>query len=74
MISKSIAEIRSTIVSHNKKDQEKLLPYPEALKNASIITDKLDSPVLHGMIQGNGDLHSFFYAKRRTNHIASGKK
>jgi len=63
--SKSIAEKRSTIVSPNKKDLEKLLPYPETLKNASIITDKLDSPVLHGMIQGNGDLHSFFYAKRR---------
>jgi hypothetical protein len=46
-------------------EPERTLPYPEALKNAAIKTDKLNSPVLDGMIQGNGDLHSFFYAKTK---------
>ncbi len=42
---------------------EQKIPFPEAIQNAKITTNKLDSPVLYGMIQGNGDLHSFFYAK-----------
>ena len=40
-----------------------LIPYRNIIENASITVDKLESPILQGMIQGNGDLHSFFYAK-----------
>jgi hypothetical protein len=45
------------------KEQAETLPYPETIRSANIKIDKLDSPMLHGMIQANGDLHSFFYAK-----------
>ena len=41
------------------------IPFPETLRKANIKSRKLDSPILHGMIQGNGDLHSFFYAKKK---------
>jgi len=41
------------------------IPFPEIIENAKIEVDKLDLPILHGMIQGNGDLHSFFYRKKK---------
>ncbi len=63
LVEKNVAEKRSAIVENSEKNQGERLPYPVALENARIRIDKLDSPMLHGMIQGNGDLHSFFYAK-----------
>lgn len=56
---------KSDITESSERNLATLIPYYKTLENAGIIIDKLDSPILHGMIQGNGDLHSFFYAKNK---------
>jgi hypothetical protein len=39
------------------------IPYLATLENSKITTESLNSPTQDAMIQGNGDIHSLFYAR-----------
>ncbi len=41
------------------------IPYPDVLEKAKIEVATLDHPETAAIIQGNGDLHSFFYANEK---------